>query len=220
MGGDSILSSVSNEDGSVHWNSTMPVTWNNKPCTDSCDYPSGWMILGSNNELYINGVTLQDGVCSLRVFDFQGNSLRKLPCLEGSPRYSNEEDAFVTTLGYGNVSVHSGTDGHLLWNVNVPDATDFFPPRLQRSADFGRDGTVFVRDHTYEHMYALGNGKVAWILQTGGGEPPVMSEDGTTYVQGLHNQGHGIETFEIVAVGADGEEKWRYTTTEAVAELV
>lgn len=208
----SSLSSVSNEDGSTLWNHPFSL-WRGDARTNP------WTVLGHNDEVYVNDVNLTDGVCGLGVFDFAGNVLRKLPCLPDSPSYSYEEDLFVTIPEGNMVLAHSGTDGRLLWNVSFAEV-------LSRGANFGRDGTVFVwtsGQSASAHAYAIRNGNVAWSVQTGGAMEQIMSEDGTTYVQGMKQEktSQFSETrLEIVAVRSDGVEKWRYTPAEATAVVV
>jgi outer membrane protein assembly factor BamB len=213
-----VLSRLSNEDGGILWK--IPLS----ACQELQWQFVRSMTLGRNQELYVNGLA-ENGTCSLGAFDFKGNALRSLPCFSSfahhEPHYGNEEDMFVTVTSV-NVLAHSGADGRLLWNVSVPDR---FPQT--DAARFGQHGTVFVwtdsRFNNVAHAHAIRNGEVAWSVQTGGASQQIMSKDGTTYVQGFVScqKGHDCsDPLEIVAVGADGVEKWRYTPTEAAVELV
>lgn len=226
-----IVSSLSNEDGRVLW--SYPFTpW----AYDQAAYT--WMTMNSRHDLYVSGAAStetgdttvdchsQECVCTILVFDFHGNYNRNIPCFGVAhsmfhPQYDDESDAFVTT-SLGNVWAHSGEFGQLLWNVSVSNSSSLYGRTY-----FGRGGTVFVwrSDGVYSRAYALQDGRVAWSVETGGASQPIISEDGTTYVQGWTCQKDislpdcGAE-LEIVAVGAVGEEKWRYTPAEAAAMLV
>merc|ERR1712070_403334 len=115
------LSRLNNEDGSTLWNVVMDAKL---PITTT---------LGSNKEVYLNGVADEDDQsqkCKLRVFDFDGSTLRYLPCLDRA-QYDGDEDVFVGVSSWNerpytepdsclDVLAHSGTDGRLLWNVSFP----------------------------------------------------------------------------------------------------
>merc|ERR1712100_267742 len=102
----SVLSSLSNEDGSVLWNYSYSIF----PAWGGGRQPlEQWPTVGSKKEVYVNGVKLKDGTCSLQVFDFNGKALRNMPCLSDAPRYGEQEDVFVTVMGK-NVLAHSGAD--------------------------------------------------------------------------------------------------------------
>jgi len=202
---------VSNENGSILWSHPFPL-W-------SEIRTNPWTVLGSKDEVYVNGMNLTDGTCGLGVFDFNGTALRKLPCLPDSPFYSSEDDLFVTIPGGDTVLATSGADAALLWNVSVGE-------ELARGVNFGRDGTAFVWSTGYRadaHVYAIRNGNVSWSVQTGGAMDQIMAQDDTTYVQGTTQEGTEPPfepRLEIVAVRADGVEKWRYTPPEAAVVVV
>jgi len=202
----SVLLSFSNEDGSILWHQPFP-SWSG----DVRIRP--WMVLGSNNEVFINSVNLTDGTCGLSVLDFNGSALRKLPCLPDSPFYSWEENLFVTMPVGNTVVAQSGTDGRSLWNVSIGE-------EVSKGVNFGHNGTVFVwtaGNSADAHAYAIQDGILSWSAQTDGAMEQVMSEDGTTYISGAPPFVNGLE---IVAVGADGAEKWRYKPTQPAVEVV
>lgn len=222
---DGVLSSLSNEDGSVLWNYSFPL-WNDDP------HFQQWMTMGSNNEVFVNGLMLTDGMCSLRAFDLHGVTFRDMPCLGGRPQYNSEEDMFVAVWEYY-VLAHAGTNGRLLWknsphdhNVHLFQGMNSHQPPVI----FGQNGMVFVwseiqTDHrgTPEggRTYAIQNGEVVWSVQTDGVHDLLAAENGITYIQGSschpNHEGCLLDTF---AVGADGKEMWKFTPPEAVAEFV
>lgn len=202
----SVLFSLSNQDGSVLWHEPFP-SWSD----DVRIRP--WMVLGSNDEVFINSVNLTDGTCGLRVFDFNGSALRKLPCLPDSPSYNWKYNSFVTIPVGNTVLEYSGRDGSLLWNVSIGE-------ELSKGVNIGYYGIVFVwttGNSADAHAYAIQGGKVLWSVQTPGAMQQVMSYDLTTYISGAPPFVNGLE---IVAVTSEGAEMWRYKPTEAAVEVV
>merc|ERR1712139_565579 len=60
-------------DGRVLWNVSGR-------CVFSDPAHAGAPILGSSGEVYVRDMVNEDGVCNLRAFDGEGNSLRVFPC--------------------------------------------------------------------------------------------------------------------------------------------
>lgn len=174
-------------------------------------------ISGCNGEVYVPNLKSEDGICSIRAFDFNGNTLRTLPCSTSSfchfqhltrqNENDTEEDIFLTRGcdGTDNFVAYSGTTGQLLWNASIAghfSETEF---------DFGPDGTIFASDSASE-VVAIRDGYEAWRISMHGYEAALMAKDGTTYLM----QSNGMfrsqpEVWgEVVAVDTDGVQKWRY----------
>lgn len=171
--------------------------------------PSVKPIPGCNGEVYVTSLKDEDGICRTHAVDFNGSTLRTLPCFEDEFQHSTlqkddgtEEDIFVTyaydlAAHRTNVVTYSGTTGHLLWNTSI--VGDYHLDKI------GPDGTVLLLDpHVHQDTVAIRNGYEAWrkpsIIAA-----PLMAKDGTTYLlrQNPFNAGG-----KVVALDANGTQKW------------
>lgn len=183
------------------------------------------IILG-NGVVYMNGLLGENGLCELRAFDFDGSGLHSMPCLEKvHPNCISLGGALTThlvstdnvilmvnhTCADDQISVlaSSGDDGALLWQVSPVGLKGDWP-----NLALGQDGTVFAMATGGGgcHTSAIRNGQVAWTVQTSDigshstHPKPLVADDGTTYIVGFD---------DLVAVGSDGLEKWRYIAAPA-----
>lgn len=213
------LSYLRGADGSVAWNISLPVSqdWD----IDRHFVKNGLNpVLGSNGEVYVNGLD-KDGVCTLQAFDVvNGSMLRSMPCIPASPPQhmallnddGTQEDVFVYSVvskymdGLGwktsatNVLAYNGI-GNLLWNASFPEE-DY--PYLH----LGQDGTVFALENSYSStkaVIAIRNGLEVWREATSGA---TLTNNGITYLE------HGNS---IIAVDVNGLQVWSYDPSAQIA---
>jgi hypothetical protein len=199
---------LSGEDGRILWNISLNVAaefhlTKHRPT----------LFMGCNGEVYVQGLE-EDGVCNLRAFDSDGNTLRTLPCsdFQHSKRQNDdgtEEDIFVTHSGHF-VIAYSGTSGQLLWNASVSEDVD----GDQIFDNFGADGTVFVYHN--DTAIAIHNGTEVWKSAQGAvkGDSTqstvLMAKDGTAYLLFSKDPESPPSPWGIVAVDTNGTQKWSY----------
>lgn len=230
-GGASIsLLRLSGEDGRTLW--TVSSTGFNTV------FEHSYVYLG-RDKVYVNEWIGVDGMTELRAFDFDGNSLFSVPRLaetncfgtpypaESLPVFNADGDAFIvnqtcasTDLNRNltqSVLAYSGANGSLLWQSSEFDfgVTNTW----QTSLEMGQDGSTLIATCQKPHLSfasAIINGQVAWKspinVNIDGLSHPITADDGTTYLLGYE---------EVIAVGSDGLEKWRYSdTAQKEAQLV
>lgn len=175
----------------------------------------------------------EDETCILRVYDFDFNNLSSFPCFDVSHRWKfgsvqnvegAKEEMFVAVQGNSTVA-RSGTDGHVVWDAHI-SVQGMYDGLIVGQVSFGQDGTVFVWNaggpdwERYDlYVYAIRNGKEAWSVQSALSSTLTMA-DGTTYVEGTTYDDDLKHRSEIIAVGADGFEMWRYNEGVQAAVVV
>lgn len=209
------------DNGNVFWNSSYNVP-NPEIRYGSRVIPSVKPIFGCNGEVYVTNLKDEDGICRTYALDFTGSTLRKLPCFEDDFQHSTlqnedgtEEDIFVTrahdfAAHQTNVVTYSGTTGRLLWNASI--AGEFNLNKI------GPDGTVLILEQPHnQEVVAIRNGYEVWRTNNGAPffEAALMAKDGTTYLlRPIPFDSWG----EVVALDANGTQKWSYHLSDASAQ--
>lgn len=205
LGDKAHLVQLNGEDGSTRWNASHDFMMKQAR-------PKVAPISGCNGEVFVPNLKDEDGNCSIHAFDFNGNTLRTLPCSHSfnhqhSTRQNedgSEEDIFVSyNIDEGaqrtTIIAYSGTTGYLLWNASI--AGDY--ATLGTKFYFGLDGTVVVANQ--EEVVAIRNGKEAWRVPLEHVGGALIAKDGTTYlmcIDSIH------EEVEVVAVDTRGGKWW------------
>merc|ERR1712070_455086 len=173
-------------------------------------------IVGCNGEVYVGGMTNEEGICNFHAFDFDGNFLRALPVCHPRVLTDQNADGIEEDIIFDEVAIgpehlsflaYSGTNGRLLWNSTllIPNHTPF-------DTVFGPDGKLFpffvVKEGAFTAT-AIRNRQETWTARVEGWAL-LMAEDGTTY--NLYNKYSSRTDSQriLIALDMNGMEKWSY----------